>query len=102
MPPLPPSTSRTSTYLAALTTYLTALFTALLAHLLSLLSLIGLLARWIWTLLTRWWRVTIVLVFLLLVVLGANALSLSLLAICGRFVFDWVIGMRMERDRERF
>ena len=42
------------------------------------------------------------LVFLLLVVLGANALSLSLLAICGRFVFDWVIGMRMERDRERF
>lgn len=101
-PPVPPSSSRMSTYLTTLHRLLTRLLTTLLAHLLALLSLIIISARWIWILLTQWWRITVVLVFLLLVMLGANALSLSLLGICVRCVYDWVVGVQMERDRERF
>ena len=43
-----------------------------------------------------------VLSFALLIVLGVNALSLSLLGICARWVYDWVVEVRREQERERF
>ncbi len=43
-----------------------------------------------------------VLLFALAVVLGLNVLVLSLVGICARYVYDWVVVSQMERERERF
>ncbi|KAL9068513.1 MAG: hypothetical protein Q9161_006162 [Pseudevernia consocians] len=58
--------------------------TWLLDLLIKLHSFILLVAKWIWIGLTLWWRCTVVLLFVLLVVLGVNVLSLSLIGICAR------------------
>ncbi|KAM0801576.1 hypothetical protein BDR22DRAFT_906219 [Usnea florida] len=63
---------------------------------------IALLGKWIWMGLMLWWRCTVVMLFALLVVLGVNVLSLSLLGIGARWLYDWVMEMRRETERERF
>lgn len=49
-----------------------------------------------------WWRCTVVLLFALLVVLGVNVLSLSLMGIGARWIYNWVVEMQRENERERF
>lgn len=44
----------------------------------------------------------VVFVFGLLIMLGVNALSLSLMGICARWVYDSVVRVLRDYERERF
>lgn len=43
-----------------------------------------------------------VLLFALLVVLGVNVLSLSLMGIGARWMYNWIVELQREHERERF
>ena len=43
-----------------------------------------------------------VLLFALMIVLGVNVLSLSLVGIGARWVYNCAVGVQRERERERF
>ncbi|KAF6240764.1 hypothetical protein HO173_001437 [Letharia columbiana] len=74
----------------------------LLALCIQVFSFIALLAKWVWIGLALWWRCAVVLLFALLVVLGVNVLSLSLMSICARYVYNWVVNLQREQERDRF
>lgn len=76
--------------------------TWLLALCIEIAFFVALLGQWIWMGLMVWWRCTVVLLFALLVVLGVNVLSLSLLGIGVRWIYNCVTEMQRENERERF
>ena len=63
---------------------------------------VELLAKWIWMGLMLWRRCTVMLLFALLVLLGVNVLSLSLLGMGVRWIYNWATEMQRENERERF